>query len=86
MPAAARETLGGATEVAAQLPPETAASLLAEAEEAFVVGMDLVLLLAAVLAAYVAVQAVVLLRGSRVAVSEPAVAERPALAHGTVGG
>ncbi|MGK5173527.1 MFS transporter [Geodermatophilus sp. CPCC 205761] len=86
VPAAARETLGGATEVAAQLPPETAASLLAAAEEAFVVGMDLVLLLAAVLAAYVALQAVVLLRGTRVAAGEPAPAAHAALAHGTVMG
>jgi MFS transporter, DHA2 family, multidrug resistance protein len=62
---AARETLGGAAEVAAGLPPETAASLLAEAGQAFVSGMHVVLLVAAVLAAGVAVQALVLLRGSQ---------------------
>ena len=62
---AARETLGGAAEVAAGLPAETAASLLAEAGQAFVSGMHVVLLVAALLAAGVAVQALVLLRGSR---------------------
>ncbi|WP_448619469.1 MFS transporter [Geodermatophilus sp. URMC 65] len=68
----ARETLGGAAEVAAQLPPDTAAAFLAEAGQAFVTGMHVVLLIAAVLAAYVAVQAVVLLRGTPVAGAEPA--------------
>ncbi len=61
----ARETLGGAAEVAAQLPPDTAASFLAEAGQAFVAGMDIVLGIAALVAAYVAAQAVVLLRGDR---------------------
>ncbi len=73
---AARETLGGAAEVAAGLPADTAAAFLAEAGEAFVTGMHVVLGIAAVLAAYVAVQAVVLLRGSRGAGVAPA--DRPA--------
>jgi DHA2 family multidrug resistance protein-like MFS transporter len=73
---AARETLGGAAEVAAGLPVDTAAAFLAEAGEAFVTGMHVVLGIAAVLAAYVAVQAVVLLRGSRGAGVAPA--DRPA--------
>jgi MFS transporter, DHA2 family, multidrug resistance protein len=61
----ARETLGGAAEVAAGLPPDTAAAFLAEAGQAFVAGMDVVLGVAALVAAAVAVQAVVLLRGDR---------------------
>jgi DHA2 family multidrug resistance protein-like MFS transporter len=74
---AARETLGGAAEVAAGLPAETAAAFLAEAGQAFVTGMHVVLLIAALLAAYVAVQAVVLLRGSRGAGVAPT--DQPAL-------
>ncbi|RZU32132.1 MFS transporter [Blastococcus saxobsidens] len=58
----ARESLGAATEIAAGLPPGTAATFLAEAGEAFVAGMDVVLVIAALVAAYVAAQAVVLLR------------------------
>ncbi|SDD30747.1 MFS transporter, DHA2 family, multidrug resistance protein [Geodermatophilus telluris] len=61
---AARETLGGATEAAAALPADAAAALLAEAGQAFVGGMQVVLGIAALLAAYVAAQAVVLLRGT----------------------
>jgi DHA2 family multidrug resistance protein-like MFS transporter len=76
--AAARETLGGAAEVAAGLPPETAASLLAEAGQAFVSGMHVVLLVAAVLAAGVAAQAIVLLRGDRGTGADPAPEARPA--------
>jgi DHA2 family multidrug resistance protein-like MFS transporter len=78
---AARETLGGAAEVAAGLPADTAAAFLAEAGQAFVTGMHVVLLIAALLAAYVAVQAVVLLRGSRGAGVAPA--DRPATATAT---
>jgi MFS transporter, DHA2 family, multidrug resistance protein len=71
----ARETLGGAAEVAAQLPPDTAASFLAEAGQAFVAGMDVVLVVAALVAAYVAAQAVVLLRGDQGAAGPSAPAE-----------
>ncbi|TFV55682.1 MFS transporter [Geodermatophilus sp. DF01-2] len=72
---AARETLGGAAEVAAQLPPDTAAAFLAEAGQAFVAGMDVVLVIAALVAAYVAAQAVVLLRGDREATGPSASVE-----------
>ncbi|MEX5720306.1 MFS transporter [Geodermatophilus maliterrae] len=81
---AARETLGGAAEVAAQLPPETAASFLAEAGQAFVAGMDVVLVVAALVAAYVAVQAVVLLRGDAGPTGPSASVERPAGTRETV--
>jgi MFS transporter, DHA2 family, multidrug resistance protein len=79
---AARETLGGAAEVAAGLPADTAAAFLAEAGQAFVTGMHVVLLIAALLAAYVAVQAVVLLRGSQGAGGAPA--DQPAPETATV--
>ncbi|SDL76452.1 MFS transporter, DHA2 family, multidrug resistance protein [Geodermatophilus siccatus] len=75
---AARETLGGAAEVAAGLPPDTAAAFLAETGQAFVTGMHVVLLVAAVLAAYVAVQAVVLLRDHRGSATAPAPGDHPA--------
>ena len=75
---AARETLGGAAEAAPGLPPDTAASLLAGAGQAFVTGMHVVLLVAALLAASVAVQAVVLLRGSRGTGAGPAPDDHPA--------
>src|SRR3712207_1020285 len=48
---AARETLGGAAEVAAALPADTAAAFLAEAGPAFATGMHVVLLIGALLAA-----------------------------------
>jgi DHA2 family multidrug resistance protein-like MFS transporter len=71
---AARESLGSAGEIAAQLPPDAAAAFLTEAAEAFVAGMDVVLVVAALVAAYVAVQAVVLLRHH----AEPLVPAAPA--------
>ncbi|RBY86654.1 MFS transporter [Blastococcus sp. TBT05-19] len=71
---AARESLGSAGEIAAQLPPDTAAAFLTEAAEAFVAGMDVVLVVAALVAAYVAAQAVVLLRRH----SQPLVPSAPA--------
>ncbi|PRY50194.1 DHA2 family multidrug resistance protein-like MFS transporter [Geodermatophilus tzadiensis] len=75
---AARETLGGATEAAAGLPADAAGALLAEAGQAFVTGMHAVLVVAALTAAYVAVQAVVLLRGPAGTPAAPAPRERPA--------
>ena len=59
--AAARDTLGGAVGVAAQLPAELGVALLDAAQEAFVRGMWLTVTLSAVLAVVVAVMATVLL-------------------------
>lgn len=80
----ARETLGGATEVAAGLPPDTAASFLAEAGQAFVAGMDVVLVLAALVAAYVAAQAVLLLREEPEVAAPSASAGSPGAARETM--
>jgi MFS transporter, DHA2 family, multidrug resistance protein len=60
--AAARDTLGGAVGVAAQLPAELGTALLEAAQEAFVLGMQLTVTLSAVAAVAVAVMATVLLR------------------------
>jgi MFS transporter, DHA2 family, multidrug resistance protein len=60
---AARDTLGGAVSVAAQLPEPAGAVLLGVAREAFVAGLQLTSAGAAVLAAAVAVVAAVALRG-----------------------
>ncbi|MGY1683301.1 MFS transporter [Geodermatophilus sp. SYSU D01176] len=80
----ARETLGGAAEVAAGLPPEVAASFLAEAGRAFVAGMDVVLVVAALVAASVAAQAVLLLRGTAGAGAPSAPAAPPAAVRETM--
>lgn len=61
---AARETLGGALEVSAQLPADTGAVVATAAREAFVSGMHLAAVIATVLVAYAAIQAAVLLRGA----------------------
>lgn len=68
----ARETLGGATAVAAELPPDHAASLLAAARESFVAGMHVSAVVGALLLAYTAVQALVLLRERRARPGAPA--------------
>src|SRR5262245_54209673 len=60
--AVARNTLGGAVGVAAQLPGEAGGALLAAAREAFTQGMQLTVALSAVVAVGVAVMAAVLLR------------------------
>jgi DHA2 family multidrug resistance protein-like MFS transporter len=60
--AVARDTLGGAVGVAAQLPGEAGAALLAAAREAFTQGMQLTVTLSATVAVGVAVMATVLLR------------------------
>jgi MFS transporter, DHA2 family, multidrug resistance protein len=59
--AVARDTLGGAVGVAAQLPEEPGGALLAAAQEAFVRGMQLTVSLSATLAVVVAVMATILL-------------------------
>jgi DHA2 family multidrug resistance protein-like MFS transporter len=59
--AAARDTLGGAVGVAAQLPASAGQALLAAAQEAFVRGMQLTVSISATVAVVVAVMATVLL-------------------------
>jgi MFS transporter, DHA2 family, multidrug resistance protein len=79
--AAARDTLGGAVGVAAQLPEALGAALLGAARSAFTDGLQLTAGLAAVLAAIVAVLATVLLRAVRSSSqAEPAAAEEPVAA------
>jgi MFS transporter, DHA2 family, multidrug resistance protein len=79
--AAARDTLGGAVGVAAQLPEALGAALLGAARSAFTDGLQLTAGLAAVLAAIVAVLATVLLRAVRSSSEvEPAAAEEPVAA------
>jgi DHA2 family multidrug resistance protein-like MFS transporter len=58
----ARDTLGGAVGVAAQLPAELGTALLAAAREAFTQGMQLTVMLSAAVAVVIAVVATVLLR------------------------
>ncbi len=60
--AAARDTLGGAAGVAAQLPPEVGGALLAAAQDAFVDGMQIVLILSFFLSLLLAIVAVLGLR------------------------
>jgi MFS transporter, DHA2 family, multidrug resistance protein len=75
--AVARDTLGGAVGVAAQLPGGAGGALLAVAREAFVQGMQLTVTLSAAVAVGVAVMAAVLLRAVPAgAEAEPG--ERPA--------
>jgi MFS transporter, DHA2 family, multidrug resistance protein len=60
--AVARETLGGAVAVAAQLPGQVGTAVLEAAQAAFLQGMRLTVTLSAVVAAGIAVLATVLLR------------------------
>jgi MFS transporter, DHA2 family, multidrug resistance protein len=84
--AAARDTLGGAVGVAAQLPGEVGAAVLAAAREAFIQGLLLTAALSAAIAVATAVLATVLLRsvpagaqaGQLAPAAEPA--EQPARA------
>jgi MFS transporter, DHA2 family, multidrug resistance protein len=74
---AARDTLGGAVAVAAQLPGELGAALLVAARDSFIQGLRLTAALSAVLAVGIAVLATVLLRAVRPSgQAEPA--EQPA--------
>ena len=77
--AIARDTLGGAVGVAAQLPEGAGAALLAAAREAFTLGLQLTALLSAVVAVGIAVLATVLLRAVP-ASSQAEPAEQPATA------
>jgi DHA2 family multidrug resistance protein-like MFS transporter len=61
--AAARDTLGGAVAVAAELPAPAGEALLVAAREAFVAGMHLTALIAAAVAGALAVLALIALRG-----------------------
>ncbi|GII77173.1 MFS transporter [Sphaerisporangium rufum] len=65
LPAAARDTLGGAVAVAGTLPGPAAAELLGAARAAFVAGFHLSVAASAVLMAVLAVLVVTLLRGVR---------------------
>lgn len=60
---AARDTLGGAVSVAAQLPTQLGTSLIRVAQDAFTQGLRITAVVSAVIALAVAVPAVVLLRG-----------------------
>jgi DHA2 family multidrug resistance protein-like MFS transporter len=60
--AAARDTLGGAVGVAAQLPAEVGDALITAAREAFTQGMQFAVVLSAVVAAGIAILSTVLLR------------------------
>jgi DHA2 family multidrug resistance protein-like MFS transporter len=77
--AIARDTLGGAVGVAAQLPAGVGTALLAAAREAFTLGLQLTALLSAVVAVGIAVLATVLLRAVP-ASSQAEPAEQPATA------
>jgi DHA2 family multidrug resistance protein-like MFS transporter len=76
--AAARDTLGSAVEVAAQLPGQLGAAVLDAAHQAFVTGLQLTAAIAAVLGIALAVLALIALRHQ-----EPTAAEEPkeAAAH-----
>jgi DHA2 family multidrug resistance protein-like MFS transporter len=75
--AIARETLGGAVDVAARLPGDVGAALLTAAREAFIQGLQLTAGLSAAIAVGMAVVATVLLRDVP-ASSQAAPAEQPA--------
>src|SRR6266511_2998643 len=75
--AAARDTLGGAVGIAAQLPEGLGAALLGAARAAFTQGLQLTAALSAVVAVAIAVGATVLLRDVRAA-SQAAPTEPPA--------
>lgn len=71
----ARDTLGAAIEVAAQLPAAPAEALLTVAREAFVHGIHLVAAISASVAVIVAIAAVILLRNVRPGASKEAESE-----------
>jgi MFS transporter, DHA2 family, multidrug resistance protein len=77
--AAVQDTLGGAVGVAAQLPAELGAVVLAAAQEAFVQGLQLTAALSAAVAVATAVMATVLLRSvpSGTQAEQPAPAAEP---------
>jgi DHA2 family multidrug resistance protein-like MFS transporter len=77
--AIARDTLGGAVDVAAQLPDAVGTALLTAAREAFTQGLQLTAALSAAAAAGIAVLATILLRTARVS-SHAEPDEQPAAA------
>jgi DHA2 family multidrug resistance protein-like MFS transporter len=79
----ARDTLGGAVAVAAQLPGQVGTTLVEVAREAFVGGMQLAAGISAVVAIGVAVLAVVMLRNVRSSGAEVATDDRAASAPAT---
>jgi MFS transporter, DHA2 family, multidrug resistance protein len=76
--AVARDTLGGAVGVAAQLPEGLGVALLAAAREAFTLGLQLTAALSAAVAAAIAVLATVLLRPVPASSPQAEPGERPA--------
>jgi MFS transporter, DHA2 family, multidrug resistance protein len=76
--AAARDTLGSAVAVAAQLPTQTGSAVVAAARDAFVTGMQLSSVIAAVGAVGVAVMALVTLRDRPAAVAQATAGEEMA--------
>ncbi len=66
-----RDTLGGAVQVAAQLPPEQGAVVLNSAKEAFVDGLQLTMLCSAGLMALLAISALFSLRGVPKVLEDP---------------
>ncbi len=74
---AARDTLGGAVEVAGQLPGDLAGGVLEAARTAFVNGMRLTAAISAALAIGIGILAVVMLRKVRARVDEDADASEP---------
>jgi DHA2 family multidrug resistance protein-like MFS transporter len=83
--AIARDTLGGAVSVAAQLPAEVGTALMAAAREAFTMGLQVTAAISAVIALGIAVLATVLLRAVRASsqaepVEQPVTALEPAVA------
>jgi MFS transporter, DHA2 family, multidrug resistance protein len=82
---AARDTLGGAVGVAAQLPAEIGTAVMAAAREAFTQGMRLTVILSALVAAGIAVLATVLLRAvpatAQAEAEQPPAAAEPAKAE-----
>jgi MFS transporter, DHA2 family, multidrug resistance protein len=84
--AAARDTLGGAAEAAAQLPAELGAAVLATAREAFVAGMQLSAAIAAVMGVVLAGLVLVLLRNARPPAADEAEDAEVATAGAASGG
>jgi DHA2 family multidrug resistance protein-like MFS transporter len=73
----ARDTLGGATEVAAELPDQAGAALLATARDAFIEGLQVTAITGAVVMAALAVAVAILLRQVRARPEEAADAVGP---------
>jgi DHA2 family multidrug resistance protein-like MFS transporter len=73
----ARDTLGGATEVAAELPDQAGAALLATARDAFIEGLQVTAITGAVVMAALAVAVAIMLRHVRARPEEAADAVGP---------